>query len=251
MSSPEPDSNGIEAIFFDMNGTLRMRVPDERWQRQSVESLLALLGKPGAPASFLDELSSRYQAYTRWADENETSLPESGIWTRWLTPELPHEHLKAHSVELTLAFRNRKGRSILKPDTAVVLSELRWRGYRLGIISNSTSTADIPRFIEECNLKELFEVVILSSLFGIRKPSTGIFMEATRRMHVDPARCAYIGNKIAVDIVGAHRAGFGMAIFVTPGNVPLTPEKDPVEKPDLIIHELIDLLDVFPPRSQK
>ncbi len=240
----------IEAIFFDMNGTLRMRLPDDVWQRQSVNRLLAMLGKPGAPVHYLDELIRRYKAYTRWADENETSLPEPEIWTRWITPDLPRERIEPQAVELMLVFRNCKGRSILKPGAADILIELRRRGYRIGVISNTTSTADLPRFIENCGLENLFEVVILSSVFGIRKPSPGLFEQATRLMHLDPARCAYLGNKIANDIVGAHRAGFGMAMLVTPKDAPSAAEGDPIKKPDKIIHELAELLEVFSPRSQ-
>jgi len=251
MVEPTLEVDKIEAILFDMNGTLRMRVPDERRQQQSIERLLAMLGKPDAPAAFLDELTCRYKAYTRWADENETSLPEADIWTRWITPELPREQIEAQAVELMLAFRNRKGRSILKPDAAAVLTELSRRSYRMGVISNTASTADLPRFIEECGLKKVFEVVILSSVFGVRKPGLGIFKEATRLLHLEPAQCAYLGNKIANDIVGAHNAGFGLAMIVTPENASHAPEKDQIEKPDVIIHELVDLLDVFPPRLKK
>lgn len=59
MVTPTPAVRGIEAILFDMGGTLRKRVPDETWQRQSIARLLTLLGKPDAPASFVDELARR------------------------------------------------------------------------------------------------------------------------------------------------------------------------------------------------
>jgi hypothetical protein len=39
-------ANKIEAILFDMNGTLRQRIPDEGRQRKSTERLLTMLGKP-------------------------------------------------------------------------------------------------------------------------------------------------------------------------------------------------------------
>jgi putative hydrolase of the HAD superfamily len=246
-----PEIDKIEAILFDMNGTLRERIPDEIKQKQSVERLLAILGKPDAPIEYLEELTSRYRAYTRWADENETSLPETEIWTQWITPELPLNQIEMHATELMLVFRNRNGRSILKPGAAAVITEMSRRGYRLGVISNTTSSADLPGFIEESGLKQYFEVVILSSVLGARKPGARIFKEATRLMRLDPVCIAYLGNKIANDIVGAHKAGYGLALLLAPTNVSLVPEKDPLKKPDLIIHELSELLALFPPRLQK
>ena len=243
--------NNIEAIFFDMNGTLRIRVPDDMFQMQSVERLLEILGKPDVPAAYLDELFRRYKAYTRWADENETSLSEAEIWNQWITPELPRERIEPQAVELMLALRNCKGRSKLKPGAVDVLGELSQRGYRLGVISNTTSTADLPRFIEECGLVKFFEAVVLSSMLGTRKPGTGIFREAIRLVRLDPAQCAYLGNKISKDVVGAHRAGFGMAMVISPTDLPQVPLKDQVEIPDVVIHELEDLLGIFPPRSKK
>lgn len=251
MVIPTLDTGKIEAILFDMNGTLRQRIPDGGWQRQSVERLLFMLGKPDAPASFLDELTRRYKSYTKWADDHQTSLPEAEIWIRWIAPECPREHIEHQAVELMLALRNRNGRPILKPGAAAVISELHRRGYRLGVISNTTSSADLPRFIEDCGLKTLFEVVILSSELGIRKPGPGIFREATRLMRLDPGQCAYIGNKIAIDIVGAYKAGFGMTMLIRPNNALHASEEDQIKKPDGIFHELVDLLEVFPPRSQK
>jgi putative hydrolase of the HAD superfamily len=239
----------IEAIFFDMNGTLRQRIPDEGWQRQSVERLLAMLETPNAPASFLDELTRRYKSYTQWADEHRTSLPESEIWNRWLVPESSRERIEPQAVEMMLAFRNRKGRNILKPDANTVIAELSRRGYRLGVISNTTSTVDLPRFIEECGLQKYFEVVILSAACGMRKPDPAIFLEAASRLQIGPVHCAYIGNKPRFDVAGPRRAGFGMALIINSNNASLEPGKDSFEKPDGIIHELRELLDIFPPRQ--
>ena len=239
----------IEAILFDMNGTLRQRVPDETWQRESVERLLTMLGAPNAPSSFVDELDCRYKSYTAWAKQHQVGLAETEIWTKWITPELPRERIESQATELMLALRNCKGRSVLKPEAAQVIAELHWRGYRMGLVSNTTSTADAPRFLDEYGLTKYFQVVILSAVSGYRKPSPEIFWQATRAMQLDPNRCAYLGNKVSSDIVGSRKAGFAMAIIIEPiGALPAS-ASDEMEKPDMVIHTLGDLLDIFPPRS--
>jgi len=94
-----------------------------------------------------------------------------------------------------------------------------------------------------------FEVVILSAACGIRKPAPGIFWEATRRMHLDPGQCAYLGNKESCDVVGPRDAGFGMAMIIKSGDKLQEAGQDPREKPDAALHELTELLELFPPRK--
>ena len=65
---------------------------------------------------------------------------------------------------------------------------------------------------------------------------------------MDPARSVYVGDNPSRDILGTRLAGFGMTIILME---PDTLAKEPStgeEKPDLIIHELRELLDVFPAR---
>jgi len=238
----------IEAILFDMGGTLRKRVPDETWQRQSIARLLTLLGKPDAPASFVDELARRYKSYTQWAQEHEIALSEAEIWTQWMTPELPRERIEPQAVELMLVWRDRTGPGVLKPDAIQAIAGLNRRGYRMGVISNTTSSSELPCYLEECGLTKYFEVVVLSAVLGRCKPAPEIFWEATRAMRLDPARCAYVGNKIPNDVVGSRKAGFAMAIIIEPSDTPHENEPSPVEKPDAVVHELSELLDIFPPR---
>jgi len=74
-------------------------------------------------------------------------------------------------------------------------------------------------------------------------------LEAARRLGVDPARSTYVADNPSRDILGARLAGFGMAIILME---PATLEKEPStgeEEPDLIIHELSELLGMFPARQ--
>lgn len=239
----------IDAILFDMNGTLRMRVPDRAFQDQSVKLFMELLELPNAPASLPDELTRRYKSYTQWANENGVSLSEAEIWTQWITPEMPPERIEPRAAELLLALRNCKGRTTLKPEAAQVVTELHQRGYRLGIVSNTTFSLDLPRFIHESNLNDFFEAVILSSTFGYRKPTPEIFWEAARGLNVKPEQCAYLGNNYANDVVGSRNAGFGMTLLIGLNSINGYWQYSN-EKPDALLHSLNDLLDLFPPRSR-
>jgi putative hydrolase of the HAD superfamily len=110
------------------------------------------------------------------------------------------------------------------------------------------STLDIPRSLESFGWKDYFDVVILSSTWKIRKPSPEPFREAARRMNLSPGQCAYVGNRVSKDIPGCKRAGFALGIAIKPASGPRPDEGDPNVVPDIFIHDLCDLLDIFPAR---
>src|SRR5512134_3858921 len=130
MSGPEVSS--IEAILFDVNGTLRERVPHEPTRRAALKRMLELLGKKDASDAYWDELTRRQKAYSDWAQKNLLQLSEDEIWTRWILPDEPRERVGPAAARLTLAWSERKGYTAPKPDAETTLVELKRRGYHLG-----------------------------------------------------------------------------------------------------------------------
>jgi FMN phosphatase YigB (HAD superfamily) len=231
-----------------MNGTLRARESHEPTQRVALGRLEELLGEKDASESFWEELSRRHKVYGHWAQENLLQLPEKEIWTRWLLPEVPHLQIKPIAAELTLAWSERKGRTIPKPDAEETLLELKKRGYRLGVINNSMSSLDIPRCLDAFGWKDLFEVVILSSAVKCRKPAPEIFWEATSKIGIEPEHCTYLGNRISRDVVGCKRAGFALGIILEPPGGPRADEQDQTIQPEAVIRSLNELLSIIPRR---
>ena len=246
MTIPVKVARNIEAILFDMNGTLRVREPHEPTQRAALERMLELLGEKDVPGVFWEELSLRQKVYGNWAQENLLQLPEDEIWSRWLLPDYPAHQIEPIAEELTLAWSGRKGRTVPKPGAKETLLELKQRGYRLGVISNSMSSLDIPRCLDAFGWKDLFEVVVLSSAVKCRKPAPEIFWKATSSMNIEPANCAYLGNRISRDVVGCKRAGFAIGIILEPFDGPRTDEQGQTIQPEAVIHSLSELLAIFP-----
>jgi putative hydrolase of the HAD superfamily len=247
MPPPSLAPSQIEAILFDMNGTLRQRIPDDHWQKRAKTQLFSMLGNPSAPDAYLEDLTRRYKVYTCWANEHQLSLPEAEVWKRWITPELSPELIEPRAVELMISLRNCAGRPCLRPETADVISALHGRGYRLGVISNTSSTADLPRFIIAAGLEDYLEVIILSSVNGARKPDPAIFLTAASELNLPAARCAYIGNKPAFDVAGPRRAGFGLAVILSPDGLYPEASLNPELVPDGVVSSLGELLRLFPP----
>lgn len=238
-------SEGIEAIFFDVGGTLRTRVADEGLRHQALEQMIALLGEKEAPEAFYQRLTERFLAYRQWAQESLIEAPEEEIWTRWILPDRPSEQIGPLAGQLTHLWRGTQGRRVVRPDARRVVAELARRGYRLGVISNTISAHAVPRGLQEYGLADYFQTVILSSIFGWRKPGPAIFLEATRRVGVSPARSAYVGDQISRDVVGPRRAGFAMAILIDNARARKEAQADSLPKPDVVINDLGELLDIF------
>jgi putative hydrolase of the HAD superfamily len=242
----KPTSLNIEAILFDVNGTLRIREPHEPTQHAAFSRMRQLLEKENLSDVDWEELTSRQKAYGNWAQENLIQLSEAEIWSRWILPDYPREKIEPIAAELTLAWSERKGHTIPNTGAEETLVELKRRGYRLGIISNTMSTLDIPRSLDAFGWKEYFEVVVLSSALKYRKPAPEPFWEAARALNVEPARCAYLGNRISRDVVGCKRAGFALGMIIEPFGKPRADEQDQPVAPDAVINSLSELLEIFP-----
>ena len=79
MSLPKPVAHNIEAILFDMNGTLRVRESHEPTQHAAFSRLRELLGKENASDEYWEELTRRQKAYSTWAQEKLIQLSEEEI----------------------------------------------------------------------------------------------------------------------------------------------------------------------------
>jgi putative hydrolase of the HAD superfamily len=240
----------IEAIFIDLGNTLRILIKDPEHMARARQRIVELVGTDEDPVAFVAKLDERYKVYRKWAFENLREAPESEMWTRWLTPDFPAERIAPLGPELTYQYRQSMGRRIVVNQGREVVEELIRRGYGLGIISNLIGTREIPEWLETENFAPYFETVVLSSILGIRKPDPAIYLEAARRAGVDAACCAYVGDNLKRDVTGARAAGFGMVVIM------ISPEKLMEEtitdenRPDVIIPEFINLLDVFPALEQ-
>jgi len=242
----KPSTAGIEAIFLDLGNTLRILFKDEQHQSRARENIARLVNA-SEPADILCErLDERYKVYRKWAFQNRIEAPEAELWTKWLLPELPADLLNPIAIELTFEYRQTMGKRIIHPEAHQVITELTQRGYRLGIISNVITSQEVPDWLVEDGLSEYFKAVVLSSVFGHRKPDPKIYWEGSRLIGVPADRCVYVGDNLSRDVEGTHKAGFGLSIILI--------EKDEYDKqlpkteylPDVVIHEFSQLLDLFP-----
>ena len=236
----------VEAIFLDLGGTLRILIKDETHMAAARRRMAEMVGTDEAPESFCEKINARYKDYRKWAFENLTEAPESGLWTRWLAPDFPPEKIAPLGVELTYQFRQSMGRRVVVDNGREVVEELHQRGYILGIISNVITSREIPDWMEADGFTRYFKSVVLSSVFGKRKPDPAIYLEAARLAGVEPAHCVYVGDNLKRDVEGTRQAGFGMVVIMMSREELAEATITDENRPDVIIHEFTELLDLFP-----
>ncbi|MGE5250865.1 MAG: HAD-IIIA family hydrolase [Bacteroidota bacterium] len=246
-------AHSIEAILFDMGGTLRGSVPTSlATQVEKVRQILRMLDSGQSAAALNDLLTQRFKAYMRWARETLIELDEVSLWTEWMLPDWPAGRIAEISRELNELWRQATGIRELFPETKEVVIELFRRGYRLGIVSNTTSSVEVPRTLRALELAGCFETVILSCEVGIRKPDPAILLEAARRMEVPPERCAYIGDRLDRDVQSAQRAGFAkVVIHRYAQDFPRHQSHHPDLIADHYVDDLRQLLAIFPAMPDK
>lgn len=238
----------IQAIFLDVGNTLRIVVDDAPFAAQARQQLVALVGTHETEEAFFARLDAQWKAYRKWSFDNLTEASEKELWTRFMLPDFPPQTIGPLAGKLTRLWRDKDGRRIPRHDVKTTVLELSRRGYTLGIIANTITETEIPDWLEADGLTDCFKAVVLSSKVGYRKPGPEIYWEAAKRIGIEPACCAYVGDNPIRDVQGTRKAGFAMTIILPePGKL----DQEPLgaeTKPDAIIDEIGDLLNIFPAR---
>lgn len=246
----------IQAICFDVGGTLRVAREIDPENLAHIRELQALVGDTRPPREFRSLLQAREKQYRRWSNQTLVELSEADLWAQVLLPDFPVDFIRANGVKLNQLWRASRAKALL-PDAVETIRGLARRGYLLAILSNTTSSVEVPALLAENGIQDLFASVILSSTFGRRKPHPALFLATARAMGVRPELCAYVGDNLARDLIGARQAGFGEVVIIHPQADPQdetdpedAPSTDPITEmePDARISQLRSLLDLYPGR---
>ncbi len=246
--------SSIKAIFFDIGGTLRISNTQEGRNPEKIKELITFLGEKGSPDEFISRIRKGEKAYRRWGKPAYLELNEVELWSRFLLPDHPKQFIQENAIKINQMWRESHEKHLL-PDMADTMRTLSRRGYKLGLISNTTSSVEAYQILSETGLSDLFCCVILSCVFGRRKPHPSLFLEAARLAGVKPEECAYVGDRPSRDLLGARQSNYGQAVLINAEGYDtdetdlddFEPEKDGhlLMKPDHFIRRLSELLDIY------
>ncbi|MGH7265737.1 MAG: HAD family hydrolase [Candidatus Rokuibacteriota bacterium] len=103
--------------------------------------------------------------------------------------------------------------SVEVPDAPAVLADLRRRGLRLAVVSNSNGA--VAELLGSVGLAGLVDTIVDSGRVGVEKPDPRIFRHAAAALGIRPEEAVHVGDLYSVDVVGARAAG-ARAILLDP-----------------------------------
>jgi putative hydrolase of the HAD superfamily len=237
----------INAILFDVGGTLRFTEKVEGRETQILQEMLIFLGFKDNVDALKNKLTRGEKEYRKWAKKSLVELTEEELWGRFMYPDHSNaEFIHKNAIKLNQLWRNSKGKKKLLPNAVETIKTLAERGYKLCIISNTTSSVEVPALLEENGITDLFTSVILSAVYGRRKPHPSLFLDATRALGVHPEECAYIGDRPSRDVIGAREAGFSKVVIIQAAGLKHEKKENVPMTPDHTIKRLPELLEIFP-----
>ena len=113
------------------------------------------------------------------------------------------------AVEMTRAWEHAEHFELFE-DALPVLDDLRARGLKLGLVSNTGR--DLDAFVAHHRL--VVDAAIGSGAFGRTKPHPTIFRAVLERLGVEPPDAAMVGDSVEDDVEGARAAGIERAFLL-------------------------------------
>jgi putative hydrolase of the HAD superfamily len=240
----------IRAVFFDMGGTIETFHYTREMRLKAVPGLRDCLATAGIHLTLNDEellevFTSGHKRYHSWRLQTLQELPVYQILREYTFKGYPIDPQALESIAepVMFYFETRFYRREMRPEVPAVLEAVRSMGLKIGMISNVSSQGLVPANLKQYGIEEYFDPVVLSSVYGRRKPDPAIFHYAARLAAVPASQCLYIGDRIARDIVGARRAGFAMAVQIVHDFA--HGEQDEGAQPDAVIHDLMELVGII------
>jgi putative hydrolase of the HAD superfamily len=231
----------LEAVVFDWGGTLTAGATVVTFEMEDAWRASARRLDPARE----DELTAALFKAERHFWEQTTTTLESGTLADLLmaaslelgldvTDALLEEAATHHMDAWTPHIEH-------DPDAIAVLTELRSRGLRTALLSNTHwPRAFHEHFLERDGLAALIDARLYSSELDHMKPHPSVFLAALEAVAVtDPANAVFVGDRPYDDISGARGVGMHTVLRASPH----VPAYD--VEPDAVIDGLLDLLAVI------
>lgn len=215
--------NGVKAILFDLDGTLRHNRP------QGGEVFFQHAIALDLPLSEEDHLRGMRWEHFYWADSpdlsaDQAAYPESEFWVNYTRRQLIALGIEPRrAAQLAPDFsnymqENYKPQSVALPGTHEVLSQLKEVGFRLGVVSNRERPYEHE--LKDIGIDSFFEFSLAAGEVQSYKPARGIFDAALKRMDIPAMEAIYVGDNYFADVVGARTAGLQPVLYDPDGIYP-------------------------------
>jgi putative hydrolase of the HAD superfamily len=219
----------VRAVIFDWGGTLTP------WHSVDQEDLWLTVCARHYPAA----QAAAAAAAARTAELELWRLAESAQQSSTLDTVFARAGVTTPAGFLDSYYEAWDPHTFTDPDVPPLLRELRRRGIKIGVLSNTMwPRAAHERIFIRDEVFDLIDGAVYSSEIRWVKPHPEAFRAAMRAVGVsDPGECVFVGDRPYDDVHGAKSAGM-RAVLVPNSDVPAFSGT----RPDAVISRLADLL---------
>jgi len=197
---------GIEAVVFDLFGTLVFEFPRGDWDAW-LETSAAIVDADADAFRAGWEATTIERQTGRLGDIEECLRTVAARAGAWPTDAQIAEALEERAAMYRTWF-------VPRPGAEEVLVRLRSDGYPLALVS--MCTPDTPAMWRTSPLDGTVDVEIFSSEVALRKPDPAIYLLAAERLAVAPAACLYVGDGSYHELSGAAAVGMHPVLIRDP-----------------------------------
>jgi len=240
----------IQAIFFDMGGTLQTFWHSRELRLKATPGIQNKLLAEGIDLKLNNEqlyelITAGLEKYHLLSMQTLDELPAQRVWCEFILKGIVDaQRLSCQAAEdLMFYIETNYYHREMRPEIPSVLQAIKQMGLKIGLISNACSQGQVPANLLEYGILNYFDPIVISSVYGRRKPDPSIFHYAARMAKAPTSECAYIGDRVNRDIVGSRRAGFRLAVQIRHDFK--HGETDEGATPDVFIEDMTELLDIL------
>ncbi len=217
--------DGIRAIFFDLDGTIRHNLPS------GGEFFADYVSRLGLHIHEEDRRRAFRWEHFYWANSldlkaDRQRFPEENrdFWLHYSHRRLialgvspaQAEHLAAQVFQyMEEAYHPA---SVIPEGVLPLLQDLRNAGYILAVISNREKP--FQQELDSLGLSPYMDFALAGGEVQAWKPEPDIFMHACQRADVQPGQSIYVGDNYFADVVGARSAGLQPVLYDPQGIFP-------------------------------
>ncbi|WP_233218575.1 HAD family hydrolase [Deinococcus arcticus] len=190
----------LRAVLFDRDDTIAYTDPDVYREAAAWIAQTFGLGPDAALHALRDQWRAR--ALTWW--DLRSQAQEDAFWADYgteltgrlgLPPEAAAQLMATYPYEVYMK---------PVPHAREVLLELRARGLKVGVLSNTLPSID--RTLRAVGLDDLVDVAVATCVVGVHKPDAGAYLHAAGALGVAPAEVLFVDDK-AENVAAAQALG--------------------------------------------
>jgi len=237
----------LRAVLFDIGDTLwhsAAAPPPEEFRRLAAERAARTLRSFNLsypdPAFVSRAAWNAMEAAMKQARVTDFAEPDYGEVTQHAMRELGLDLTREQAAFLleSTYISGIEGGKVPYEDAVEVLTELRHRGFLLGVVTNRAFGGERFRAdMRDAGLDIGWDAEAVSVEVGYLKPHRTLFDHALDQLSVEPHDALMVGNSLAEDIAGAQSIGMLAAWRRS------APDTEGVS-PDFVFDELTELLDL-------